>query len=360
MANGVLRLGCLGDSWVSDWREGLDGSHHLTSPLSSALRSSLEARGWEVSLVAAGFPGGKASTVLELAELCDLQGISKLSETGRSIKGDLPSTLYEMGIYTPGRWRKWTEEVDLLIVILGANDLNHNVPGAEIVGCLRNIRRLYESRGTRVVMASIGGAGPGVPTEEYPEFEEQRRVANSMLQSDGLLIDSDQLTDRLGADVWVEDWHLTPAGYVTLAEYMVEALLPHFPSLGFLARQAPERPLQPNGCGARARLHVAGCHIPSWSSALVGWYALHGDFRGRPMYRQCDREGRGGSLVIFFCSEGQGSKWAGWCLGPEHRWECWARHEDTNALTPPQRGWRLPENGPVDETLVLSFELCSG
>mmetsp|Transcript_61850 Transcript_61850/g.201786 ORF Transcript_61850/g.201786 Transcript_61850/m.201786 type:complete len:185 (-) Transcript_61850:17-571(-) len=139
-----------------------------------------------------------------------------------------------------------------------------------------------------------------------------------------------------------------------------QALLPHFPSLGFLSRQAPERPLQPSGCGARARLHVAGCHIPSWSSALVGWYARHGDFRGRPMYRQCDREGRGGSLVIFFCSEGQGSKWAGWCLGPEHRWECWARHEDTNALTPPQRGWRLPENGPVDETLVLSFELCSG
>merc|ERR1719330_994772 len=92
-----LRLACLGDSWVCDWLESL-GDWKINTPMPLALRDGLEASGFEVELVVAGFPGATVERILELARICRLRDMASLSASGRSIKGDLMAKLDEFGL----------------------------------------------------------------------------------------------------------------------------------------------------------------------------------------------------------------------------------------------------------------------
>lgn len=342
-----LRLGCLGDSWVSDWRQG-PSSCLITSPISAALRAGLEGRHIPVEhMVAAGFPGGRADRLLEFAEICRLRDLAVLSSRGRSIKGDPMETLLELGIPVQPRGSFWEEGVDVLVIILGANDLNHEAPALDVVQRLHRLWRLYERRGARVILVTVGGGKPGSQTD-WPEFEKQRLLTNKMLLRDEGAVDCDMLLRRVWSESWENDWHLTEEGYMAVGDLLAEALA--------VRLRASSTPLPI--CGGddtdASSMLVSGCHIPLLSDVLTGTYELAGENCGRPLYKKT-RVGEE-AVCIFFWGTAEAA-WCGWWFGPERNWEHpgWARHPDTDAPTPPKTGWRVPAHGPLDKTLTLTL-----
>lgn len=192
--------------------------------MSVALGEGLRSRGCAAEIITAGFQGATAEAVSALAQRCSLRNMAWLSSEGVSLK-NLESTLawYRVPVVDP-----WAlDDADVVVLLLGANDLNKGASGEETASRLFALQRLYIQRGAKVVLLSVGGASPGF-TGEMIEFEQGRSEANKRLFAEqaAWVIDSDTLVAGLCEEDWVEGWHLTEHGYKIVGE----RLAPHIAS----------------------------------------------------------------------------------------------------------------------------------
>jgi len=270
-----------------------------------------------------------------------------VSKHGRSIKGDLTATLAEFDISTQTlcEGAPWIEEVDLLVVVLGCNDLNHQATGAEVAGRLEALRRLYNGRGAEVVLVSVGGAGPG-EVEDLQDFEAERSWVNAWLLAEGGVVDCDLLLRDLDPGLWEDGWHLKKEGYRLFGDRIAEAVMSQSLSAGFVPR--PDKRVEV--------LHVSGGQSPAVSSIITGPYFICGINHGRPVYERRRDAGGDDTVLLYFWDARDGLSWNGWWFAPRIDWNFpgWAYCDERSARSPPASGWRVPVEGPVDATLTIS------
>ena len=314
----------------------------------------------------AGFPGVCAESVLGFAEVCCVRDLATLCARHCGLGGGDPGWTLEwqgLPVLSQAESRACSEDVDVLVVCLGANDLLHDAPWRDVVRRLHRLWRLYTARGTRVVLLSIGGAAPGV-AETFPEYEKARSQTNEVVLQFADSVDCDSILAQLPPGQWREDeWHLTAKGFLAFGDILAEALVTRLPSLRLhfgtpglgrgLAERAWAAAASRCGGGAPRFLRVSGCHIPHLANALVGVYTLQRWRYGRPLYQKAAQV-EGESVVLYFYSDRHYPMWNGWWFGPKGQWDGWAWNADVTALTPPSGGWRSPPGGPDDVTLRVA------
>ena len=122
-------------------------------------------------------------------------------------------------------------------------------------------------------------------------------------------------------------------------------------------RQPPCRPdpydLGPDTSVGLARFSVHGCVHPTVGPILRGSYKATTQHHGRPVYQR-DEYALGLFVMLYYWDTRDGDSLSGWWFGPRvGSDQVWAFHP-ARTLTPPTAGWRVPYDGPVDSTLVLS------
>ena len=115
----ALRVAFLADSWMAEWEhEPIAADWRLVpTPIAveaSAVLSQCLACAVERTVVA--FPGCSAKNMLRLAELCSIHDMATWSQSGESLKNAIDHFSKEVDLVV-------VEEVDLVVVMLGANDL---------------------------------------------------------------------------------------------------------------------------------------------------------------------------------------------------------------------------------------------
>eukprot|EP00913_Durusdinium_trenchii_P031989 g29962.t1 len=83
-----------------------------------------------------------------------------------------------------------------------------------------------------------------------------------------------------------------------------------------------------------------------------GNFTANGQNHGRPTYRK-DQQVNGLDVMLYYWDERDGPNFAGW-FGPKVGGDqVWAYHPSRSAMTPPLRGWKVPYDGPVDDSFVI-------
>merc|ERR1712014_431654 len=66
-------------------------------------------------------------------------------------------------------------------------------------------------------------------------------------------------------------------------------------------------------------------------------------------------QANGLDVMVYFWDDRDGAKFGGWWFGPKVGGDqVWAYHPDKSAQTPPKNGWKVPYDGPVDATFVIT------
>jgi len=102
----------------------------------------------------------------------------------------------------------------------------------------------------------------------------------------------------------------------------------------------------PGGCDACAK----GFQAKGKEERLCanGPYAQFGENHGRPSFKHRDHQ-----LMIYYWDDRDGVKWSGWWLGPHVGGDKVWSFNSSQTLLPPERGWQVPWNGPVDSMVQL-------
>eukprot|EP00928_Gymnodinium_smaydae_P090447 TRINITY_DN74241_c0_g1_i1.p1 TRINITY_DN74241_c0_g1~~TRINITY_DN74241_c0_g1_i1.p1 ORF type:complete len:444 (-),score=38.69 TRINITY_DN74241_c0_g1_i1:237-1517(-) len=356
-----LRVACFGDSWIVDRTLGPNGLEDKT-PLPDALRSVFEKRSRDVELIVAGFPGATSYQLLDLAQACKVRDMARLSQQRCSIKGNIWSTLEhfgipfledEVGITGP------REDIDVIAIIAGSNDLYQHFSGYDIVGQLYRLRRIFTRRGIEVVFLSLALA-PSVKAE-FPDFEREREYGNSRLLAEEGVVDYDELMIGFGPGLWQDECHLTEEGYKALGERLAVAIsarfatcIPQTKSIQ-VAASNPARHFMSQVClASQTTLQVISCYESFTSGLVTGSFVEQGENHGKPMYAKQGADGSA-TVLIFFWDARDGCEWAGWWFGPSLDFEHpgWARHLDFSSNKPPTSGWQVPPGGSIDDALRI-------
>lgn len=378
MALGCLRAVCLGDSWVSDRADdpSVACGYRVCSPIVEALQEGLVARGVQAECAAAGFPGATAERISKLAQVCRLKELSLLCETGRSIKYDLDELLASEGLPCLRTLQRNNvslyERVDIVVMILGSNDIDRGASSTRVLRLLHKLRYRYRRSGADVITVSLGGwmQTEALTEAEQSADEERRKVNDALFDWDGV-VDCDKLLEGLDPALWEEcGWHLKPAGYTAMGHRLADAIAARYlaPEVEGLTLSLPSASLEhasPAVSGAfEPTLYVHGTASQIFARVVAGLYAPEGTTPcGRPIYKK--RGARGSAAVfLFYWPNEDSSGSGGWWFSPSLDWDDpgWARHEDSleASATPPRKGWRVPPDGPVDSTLhVIPFQPCT-
>merc|ERR1712187_285469 len=68
-----------------------------------------------------------------------------------------------------------------------------------------------------------------------------------------------------------------------------------------------------------------------------------------------DSQVNGLDVMVYFWDERDGPSFCGWWFGPKIGGDqVWAYHPDKASQTPPKNGWKVPYDGAVDPTMVLT------
>ena len=214
----ALRVAFLGDSWMGEWYYGTV----VPTPIAVSARAILQEclhHGVEMTVVA--FPGCTAMHALCFAEHCSVQDMAYWSSRGWSIRSTI--AMYEQ------EDRPVDDEVDLIVVMLGSNDLEQGHEPLVVVRRLIEFQRLYAQRGKEVAFVTVGGAGPE-HIEMWPDYEEDRVETNRVFQDnvspDVEVVDMDDLVAGLTPELWIHGWHLHSEGLITVGRRLGEALTP--------------------------------------------------------------------------------------------------------------------------------------
>ena len=113
---------------------------------------------------------------------------------------------------------------------------------------------------------------------------------------------------------------------------------------------------QPQQQGSQGPLSVAGCADPTVGNIVRGTFNLMTENHGRPVYKKSEVVANNPTLdvLIYFWDERDGANFCGWWFGPKVGGDqVWAYNSERSA-TPPSTGWRVPYDGSVDPSFVIS------
>eukprot|EP00930_Biecheleria_cincta_P010835 TRINITY_DN11318_c0_g2_i1.p1 TRINITY_DN11318_c0_g2~~TRINITY_DN11318_c0_g2_i1.p1 ORF type:complete len:1067 (+),score=292.64 TRINITY_DN11318_c0_g2_i1:81-3281(+) len=130
-----------------------------------------------------------------------------------------------------------------------------------------------------------------------------------------------------------------PASQTSVAAAQAAA----YPGYGQTA-SAPSRPAE--------RLIVSGCRHETVGGIVRGDFALTSENHGKPVYKR-NGQVNGLDVMLYFWDDRDGPNFCGWWFGPKVGGDqVWAYHPE-KAGTPPLSGWKVPYDGPVDNTFIL-------
>lgn len=105
---------------------------------------------------------------------------------------------------------------------------------------------------------------------------------------------------------------------------------------------------------ANAELIVTGCNHATVKEIVRGGFSRSGSNHGRPAYKKCDKID-GQDVMIYFWDSRDGESTCGWWFGSKVGGDVvWAFNPQRDAQTPPMSGWKVPYEGDVDPSLVIS------
>ncbi|CAE7826752.1 VCPKMT, partial [Symbiodinium sp. CCMP2456] len=121
------------------------------------------------------------------------------------------------------------------------------------------------------------------------------------------------------------------------------------------AQPASQAPAGPVECvGQTAHLTVSGCTHGTVGGIVRGNFTANGQNHGKPTYKK-DQQVNGLDVMLYYWDERDGPNFCGWWFGPKVGGDqVWAYHPSRQSLTPPTKGWKVPYDGPVDD----SFSIC--
>jgi len=102
------------------------------------------------------------------------------------------------------------------------------------------------------------------------------------------------------------------------------------------------------------RLEVGGCAHATVGPIIRGSFVLAGENHGKPTYKK-DVQVNGLDVMIYFWDDRDGVGFGGWWFGPKVGGDqVWAYHADKVSVGPPQGGWKVPYDGPVDASMAVT------
>eukprot|EP00930_Biecheleria_cincta_P038481 TRINITY_DN26427_c0_g1_i1.p1 TRINITY_DN26427_c0_g1~~TRINITY_DN26427_c0_g1_i1.p1 ORF type:complete len:943 (-),score=255.05 TRINITY_DN26427_c0_g1_i1:360-3188(-) len=106
---------------------------------------------------------------------------------------------------------------------------------------------------------------------------------------------------------------------------------------------------------ANAELVVTGCNHGTVKEIVRGGFKRTGSNHGRPVYNKCEKVD-GQDVVIYFWDSRDGESTCGWWFGSKVGGDVvWAFNPQRDAQTPPMSGWKVPYEGDVDPSMIISI-----
>ncbi|CAE7436898.1 unnamed protein product [Symbiodinium sp. CCMP2592] len=126
-----------------------------------------------------------------------------------------------------------------------------------------------------------------------------------------------------------------------------------YQALGFAApAQAQSAKAAPAESSGASRLVVSGCRHETVAQIVRGHFTREGENHGHPVFKK-ESQWNGLDVMIYFWDERDGPSFSGWWFGPKVGGDqVWAYQPDKES-EPPASGWRVPYDGPVDNTFIL-------
>jgi len=99
---------------------------------------------------------------------------------------------------------------------------------------------------------------------------------------------------------------------------------------------------------------VTGCTHGTVGPIIRGNFILAGENHGKPCYKK-DTQVNGLDVLTYFWDSRDGEAFSGWWFGPKVGGDqVWAYHADKASVAPPQTGWKVPYDGPVDASMFIT------
>lgn len=109
-----------------------------------------------------------------------------------------------------------------------------------------------------------------------------------------------------------------------------------------------------NAKGANAELIVSGCNHGTVKEIVRGGFNRSGSNHGRPVYNKCEKVD-GQDVQIYFWDSRDGESTCGWWFGSKVGGDVvWAFNPQRDAQTPPMTGWKVPYEGAIDPSMIIS------
>merc|ERR1712176_752944 len=117
--------------------------------------------------------------------------------------------------------------------------------------------------------------------------------------------------------------------------------------------QQPQAPQPSSTIGDANGFIVTGCTNPTVGAIAQGNCDVVAENHGRRAYKR-DTQVNGLDVMVYFWDERDGPNFCGWWFGPKIGGDqVWAYHPD-KTQTPPRSGWKVPYDGAVDPTMILT------
>eukprot|EP00435_Cladocopium_sp_Y103_P021690 s3160_g5.t1 len=105
---------------------------------------------------------------------------------------------------------------------------------------------------------------------------------------------------------------------------------------------------------SEAQICVSGCTHGNVGPIVRGDYNIAGSNHNKPAYKK-EQKVSGLDVMLYYWDERDGMAFSGWWFGPKIGGDqVWAYQPTRTTETPPQSGWKVPYDGPVD------LSLCAG
>lgn len=98
---------------------------------------------------------------------------------------------------------------------------------------------------------------------------------------------------------------------------------------------------------------VSGCKDKTVKKIVRGDFKFAGENHARPYYKR-DEKYNDLDVMLYYWDDRDGSDFSGWWFGPKVGGDqVWAYHPGRDT-TPPESGWKVPYDGPVDDSFKLT------
>lgn len=111
--------------------------------------------------------------------------------------------------------------------------------------------------------------------------------------------------------------------------------------------------------GHAAQICVSGCTHSNVGPIVRGDYNIAGSNHNKPAYKK-EQKVSGLDVMLYYWDDRDGVAFCGWWFGPKIGGDqVWAYQPTRTTATPPQSGWKVPYDGPVDLSLCVTAKAGS-